>query len=263
METMSSQLTRPPVQHPEPPEKPKRIDLSASQVLGGALAAMTAAALGSRLGVAGTVIGAAVASVIAAVGGSVYTASIRASRERVKTVLVRRPSGPTDAAAPPVLDAAPVATELAATDPVEIGAVEIGPGPKRAWSWKTAAIGALAAFVLAAVAVTGFEVFTGNALSGGNGTTITQVGRDASGSGSGSGTRTDDSSTTPSASASDQPSASDSTEPSETPSTEPTPSASASEPATTEPSPSASASEPTPSASDTPTSTPSAGPNAG
>ena len=57
--------------------KAKALDLSATQVVGGALAAMTAAALGSQLSVAGTVVGAALASIIAAVAGSLYTASLR------------------------------------------------------------------------------------------------------------------------------------------------------------------------------------------
>ena len=66
--------------------KAKALDLSVPQVLGGALAAMTAAALGAQLSVAGTLVGAALASIIAAVAGSLYTASIRRTREKVKTV---------------------------------------------------------------------------------------------------------------------------------------------------------------------------------
>src|SRR5829696_6708041 len=46
--------------------KKRLIDLSLTQVLAGALVAMTAAAIGSRLGAAGTVIGAAPASGLAA-----------------------------------------------------------------------------------------------------------------------------------------------------------------------------------------------------
>ena len=66
--------------------KAKQLDLSATQIVGGALAAMTAAALGSRLSVAGTIVGAALASIIAAVAGSLYTASLRRTRDKVKTV---------------------------------------------------------------------------------------------------------------------------------------------------------------------------------
>jgi hypothetical protein len=50
-----------------------QLGLSVTQIVGGALAAMTAAALGSQLSVAGTVVGAALASIIAAVAGSLYT----------------------------------------------------------------------------------------------------------------------------------------------------------------------------------------------
>ena len=68
-------------------EKKSWHDLSLTQVVGGALAAMTAAALGSRLSLAGTVIGAALASVIAAVSGSLYTASLRRTRQTVRAVI--------------------------------------------------------------------------------------------------------------------------------------------------------------------------------
>ena len=70
--------------------KAKELDLSATQIVGGALAAMTAAALGSQLSVAGTVVGAALASIIAAVAGSLYTASLRRTRDKVKTVFWTR-----------------------------------------------------------------------------------------------------------------------------------------------------------------------------
>src|SRR5215216_5979003 len=66
--------------------KAKGLDLSATQIVGGALAAMTAAALGSQLSVAGTIVGAALASIIAAVAGSLYTASLRRTHDKVKTV---------------------------------------------------------------------------------------------------------------------------------------------------------------------------------
>src|SRR6478735_6181158 len=80
-------------------DKQKVFDLSLTQVVGGALAAMTAAALGSTLGVAGTIAGAAFASVIAGVAGSLYTASIRTGRDKVRTVF--RSQSPDAASAPP------------------------------------------------------------------------------------------------------------------------------------------------------------------
>jgi type IV secretory pathway VirB10-like protein len=50
------------------------------------------------------------------------------------------------------------------------------PPPRRPkLSWKRVAVAALAAFGIAAVALTTFELVTGHALSGGQGTTIQQV----------------------------------------------------------------------------------------
>ena len=147
------------------------IDLSPTKILGGALAAMTAAALGSQLSVAGTVIGAAVASIVAAVAGALYTASLEHTGRRVKTV-VRPGARPTPELAPGwVLPAVvPDPTEqLARTDP----AVRASRPVRIAWT--KVAVGALAAFGLAAVALTGIELVSGHALSGDDGTTISQV----------------------------------------------------------------------------------------
>jgi outer membrane lipoprotein SlyB len=85
---LTNRTTEPDTGREPSDKKPKKskLDLSATQVVGGALAAMTAAALGSQLSVAGTVVGAALASIIAAVAGSLYTASIRRTRDKVKTV---------------------------------------------------------------------------------------------------------------------------------------------------------------------------------
>ena len=51
---------------------------------------MTAAALGSRLSVAGTILGAALASVIAAVASALYTASLKHTQDKVRTVWTGR-----------------------------------------------------------------------------------------------------------------------------------------------------------------------------
>jgi hypothetical protein len=83
-----------------------RPELSAAQVAGGALAAVTSAVAGSTLGVNGTVAGAAIGSVVATVGGELYTHSLRRTEQRVRTVVVR-PSQTADATAvmPPVDEA--------------------------------------------------------------------------------------------------------------------------------------------------------------
>ncbi|NIH78243.1 hypothetical protein [Amycolatopsis viridis] len=58
----------------------KKSGLSPAQVVASALAAVTAAFLGSTLGVAGTVIGAGIASVVTTVGSEIYLRSLRRTR---------------------------------------------------------------------------------------------------------------------------------------------------------------------------------------
>jgi Na+-driven multidrug efflux pump len=63
-------------------EKQETDNVRISQVLAGALAAVTAALLGSTMGVAGTVVGAALASVVSTVGGALYLRSIKRPARR-------------------------------------------------------------------------------------------------------------------------------------------------------------------------------------
>ena len=154
------------------PDKPK-LDLSLTQVLGGAFAAMTAAYLGSQLSVAGTVVGAAVASIVAAVAGSVYTASLRTTQNRVKTVFRGRVGStlvPTTVESTPSWD---VPTSTGAPARPNAPAPVLSRRPRL--QWKAVALSALGAFLLAAVALTGLEIATGSSLSGEQGTTVTQV----------------------------------------------------------------------------------------
>ena len=71
------------------PSRP-RLQLSVTQVVASALAAITATVGASYLGVAGTVIGAAVASVLTVVGNAVYSHSI----QRATRVVPRAPIAP-------------------------------------------------------------------------------------------------------------------------------------------------------------------------
>jgi hypothetical protein len=71
----------------DPRTRAKLLDLSLTQLVGGSLAAATAAALGSRLGLVGTIAGASVGSVITAVAANLYTNSM--SRARDAVVLAR------------------------------------------------------------------------------------------------------------------------------------------------------------------------------
>lgn len=154
----------------------KGIDLSATQVVGGALAAMTAAALGSQLSVAGTVVGAALASIIAAVAGSLYTASIRRTREKVKTVFWT--GQPNEVEEPTVMEIVSDSEGHIAGQHSHLVAPEPQPSSGQngtKLNWKRVVVAALAAFGIAAVSLTAVELVTGHALSGGSGTTFQQV----------------------------------------------------------------------------------------
>jgi len=164
----------------------KSLDLSITQIVGGALAAMTAAALGSRLSVAGTVVGAALASIIAAVAGSLYTASLRRTHDKVKTVFWT--GQPNEVEEPTVMEILPDKEGQIAGQRSHLTAPETVTNPPRGrdpkLNWKRVAVAALAIFGIAAVSLTAFELATGHALSGGGGTTIQQVSEGKSDKGS-------------------------------------------------------------------------------
>jgi hypothetical protein len=67
---------------PEEEQKSEKADLSPTQVAGAALASVTAAFLGSRLGVAGTVLGAGLTSVVITVGGALYQRSFENAKQK-------------------------------------------------------------------------------------------------------------------------------------------------------------------------------------
>jgi hypothetical protein len=234
------------------------LDLSLAQVMGGALAAMTAAALGSRFSVAGTVVGAALASVLAAVAGAFYTASLRRTAQTVRAVIGGRPTdaagieSPSGQAQPASGVSAAVAPDLL---PSPAGTVDRSAraSRRRALVVKSV-VGAAATFALAAGALTMYEALTGHALSGGSGTTFSQVQQ------SGREDRpTDEQAPAPSESAETSPTAEPSAQPSVTPQAEPSPTAEPSaEPSSAEPSvtpqaePSATAAPPSAAPSQTP-----------
>ena len=73
----------------ETPTRPKgpRLQISATQLIASALAAVTATIAASYLGVSGTVIGAAIASVVTVTGNAVYGHSLHRTSERVRTAV--------------------------------------------------------------------------------------------------------------------------------------------------------------------------------
>ncbi|MCB0913095.1 MAG: hypothetical protein KDB60_15910, partial [Propionibacteriaceae bacterium] len=70
-------------------KEPLKVSFSLPQITGGALAAATAAAIGSQLGVAGTILGAMVASIVGGVAGTLYSAGIDRTHRKVSDAIVR------------------------------------------------------------------------------------------------------------------------------------------------------------------------------
>ncbi len=167
-------------------KEPIKVAFSVPQIAGGALAAATAAAIGSKLGVAGTVIGAAVASLVGGVAGTLYSAGIDRTHRKVTAAIAKGSRTSTDQAATPDstrvmnTDTPNGEPTLLLDDTVFRDAVEpqTAPTPEPKQRGRrpvvVAAITAAAIFVVALVVITVYELSTGKALDGGSGTTISQ-----------------------------------------------------------------------------------------
>lgn len=188
---MTDTLQRPPAQE-DGDEKARGsfLGLSPFQLIGGALAATTTAVISSFLGVAGTLLGAALASIVTTVGGALYSQSLDAAHGRLVTGFRREP--PRSAQAPVALrterlPAGPTGTHRADESfAVDSRAADgrgvwsrlratIGRVSTRAW------LGTAVVFLMAIVAITGFELATGKPVSAtvtgstSSGTTISTV----------------------------------------------------------------------------------------
>ncbi|WP_425307799.1 hypothetical protein AADG42_03285 [Ammonicoccus fulvus] len=169
----------------EEKEKEPFLGLKPTAVVGGALASVTAAMLGGQLGLAGTVAGAALTSVTIAVGGALYTRSMDKTRDGLGSVRARLKLGGTvpvtvatalkeaDADDPTALFGAADKTRALPTAAIAAQ----GAKDKRWFSPFKILATAAAVFILAALVVTGFEAFTGKSVSGGEGTTVSQISR--------------------------------------------------------------------------------------
>jgi hypothetical protein len=152
--------------------KKSSLDLKPAQIAAGALAAVTAAYLGSTLNVAGTIAGAAVASVVSTIGSALYQSSIERTRESVRRVgskawVVKPVEGETAS------EAEAAAAEVAT---VAETSADAGGEPRGTRRWPKIAVGALLVFVLGMLAVTGLEWVRGAPLSGGDrGTSVGAV----------------------------------------------------------------------------------------
>lgn len=139
---------------------PERTGLRPAQVLAAALAAITAAFLGSSLGVYGTVIGAGVVSLATTVGGEFYLRSLDRTKRAVKRTKAE------------AVDASAESAESRA-DGADGPAGE--PRSGRLGRWPVLAGASVVAFALGMAAVTGIEALTGSSLSGEDGKTVTNM----------------------------------------------------------------------------------------
>lgn len=163
--------------------KARLLDLSLTQVLGGSLAAATAAFLGSRLGVVGTIAGASVGSVITATAANLYTNSMHRARDAVLATKVARAglvaSTPqnlttTSPTLPHLLDApAQSGAEPFGSNPATSGGGGPSvPSPSRSDSepqrlgWRSIAVTASVLFAVAAAFLTGVQLTTGTPVTG-------------------------------------------------------------------------------------------------
>ena len=134
-----------------------KTELNVSRIAAAALAAVTTAVVGSKLGAEGTLIGAAAASVVTTVATAAYQSSLERSQQRVRSLAHR--TRPTQTSQSP--DRSRQSASL---------------------RWGAVVLGALGGFMLAMMAITGFEWASGGAVGGnGQGTTIGQVVGDQSG----------------------------------------------------------------------------------
>ena len=199
---------------------PERIrsGIDIPKTIAGTLAAVSAAVVGSYLGVAGTLVGAAVASIVGSVGTEIYQRWINRGSQKIKSTFVTAPAA---VGTPPVAAAEePPSEELEALP--------------RTIRWGRVAVIAGALFVLAMGLLTAFELITHKTVadavgnkSGGT-TTVSSLWGDEGKK------KNNRPAVTPSSSPTEQPS----DEPSETPSESPSP-------ATTEPSDTPSSEAPT------------------
>lgn len=159
----------------------RKIDLNLTQVAAAALAAVTAAVVGSRLGAVGTLIGAAGASVITTVATAVYRASLERSQARVRS-LARRPRPlPTSHEGSGAERSRPAVANAPLGDEQLTGSADHGSQPRHrsrkfvTLRWGAVIVGAISAFVLAMMIITGFEAISGETVSGDEGTTVGRV----------------------------------------------------------------------------------------
>ncbi|MGH3471066.1 MAG: hypothetical protein ACRDPG_03345 [Nocardioidaceae bacterium] len=166
-----------------PPTRP-RLEISGVKVVGGALAAVSAAVAASWLGVAGTVIGAAVGSVVATVGTALYSHSLERSRKVLLETIPVRPPRPRGAPAREVTRVVPAVSE---PETMVVHSAQTQQ-PTRPIPWRAVAATTAVTLVVGLGVLTAAELITGRtaaAWTGSDahgGTTVGELLRQSSGS---------------------------------------------------------------------------------
>ena len=140
-----------------------------SKVVAGTLAAVSAAVLGSFLGVAGTLAGAALASIVGSVGTELYERSLHRGAKRLQTLAPTFIKAPAAVGTPEVAAATDedspshtVPEELKHETPAAVAA----PAPTRFQvRWSRVGLAAVALFVLAMVPLTLVEMASGRTIA--------------------------------------------------------------------------------------------------
>lgn len=143
-------------------------EVSWFQVIASALAAVTAAWLASRLGVAGTLIGVAVASFVSTIGSALYGRTLEKSR----TLIVQTASGTIVQKAVQDGDIAEAFEEVAEAEHSPVERAEVVTDEKPRLHWKTIIVTTIAVVALALGTISAIELVSGKTLDGSGGTTI-------------------------------------------------------------------------------------------
>ena len=145
-------------------KEPAKVEFSLPQILGGALAAVTVAVVGSSLGTAGTIAGAAIASVVGGVAGTLYTAGLDHTTRGIRSVAQRGLQRSGDAETPSTLGTLGAPEGDSLTLPADIFVEPPTPDeqPPDKRNWKSLGlrilVSAVAIFAVAFAAITVYEL---------------------------------------------------------------------------------------------------------
>jgi hypothetical protein len=143
-------------------------DISWFQVLASVLAAVTAAWLASRLGVAGTMIGVALGSFVATTSSAVYGRTL----DKGKTLIVQTAGGTTLQKPVREGEIAEALQEAADVSHSPVARAEIVEDAPRRLRWKTIVVTTVVVALTALGLITAYELVSDRTLDGSGGTTI-------------------------------------------------------------------------------------------